>query len=62
VLCSSQDHLRIRMCDLDHPILTDTENTDKFESCFVHVGKGFCKVGDVGGSLLARYDDVIDIL
>jgi hypothetical protein len=50
------------MCDLDHPILTDTENTDKFESCFVHVGKGFCKVGDVGGSLLARYDDVIDIL
>jgi hypothetical protein len=29
VLCSSQDHLRTGMCDLDHPVLTGVENTDK---------------------------------
>jgi hypothetical protein len=30
VLCSSQDHLRTGMCDLDHPILVDAENIDSW--------------------------------
>jgi hypothetical protein len=29
VLCSSQDHLRTRTRDLDHPILCGAKNTDK---------------------------------
>jgi hypothetical protein len=29
VLCSSQDHLRNRTCDLDHPVLAGAENTDR---------------------------------
>jgi hypothetical protein len=29
VLCSSQDHLRTGMCDLDHPVLVGVENIDK---------------------------------
>jgi hypothetical protein len=28
VLCSLQEHLRIGTRDLDHPVLTDAENTD----------------------------------
>jgi hypothetical protein len=30
VLCSSQDHLRTRTHDLDHPILAGAENTDSW--------------------------------
>jgi hypothetical protein len=30
VLCSSQDHLRTRTCDLDHPGLADTKNTNNW--------------------------------
>jgi hypothetical protein len=30
VLCSSQDHLRTRTHDLDHPILASAENTDSW--------------------------------
>jgi hypothetical protein len=30
VLCSSQDHLRTGMRDLDHPILAGAENTDSW--------------------------------
>jgi hypothetical protein len=35
VLYSSHDHLTTGMCDLDHPILADAENTDSW-----HTGKG----------------------
>jgi hypothetical protein len=32
VICSSQDHLRTRMHDLDHPILAGAENTDSWRA------------------------------
>jgi hypothetical protein len=35
VLCSLQDHLEIRMRNLDHPVLTSAENTDSW-----HTSKG----------------------
>jgi hypothetical protein len=32
MLCSSQDHLRIRMHNLDHPVLASVENTDSWHA------------------------------
>jgi hypothetical protein len=36
VLCSSQDHLRTGIYDLDHPILADAENTDTYPEHLCH--------------------------
>jgi hypothetical protein len=35
-LCSSQDSLRIEMCDLDHPVLIGAKNTDKARTLHVN--------------------------
>jgi hypothetical protein len=32
MLCSSQDHLGTRTCDLDHPIFAGAENTDSWHA------------------------------
>jgi hypothetical protein len=41
VLYSSQDHLRIRMRDLDHPVLAGVENTDICAFTYHIVESGF---------------------
>jgi hypothetical protein len=45
VLCSSQDHLRTRIHDLDHTILAGAKNTDNYPSNNLLLGhhEGECK-------------------